>query len=94
MKEKATQKRRAIALEYNPDQDLAPRVTAVGENILAEQIISLARSQQIPIHEDPFLADALAQVEVSETIPPELYALVAEILAYVYRINQKIAGQK
>ena len=94
MDDQQTGSEKAIALQYDPDQDLAPRVTAAGKNKLAKKIISLAKKQGIPIHQDPFLADALAQVSISEYIPPELYSLVAEILAYIFRIQQERLSQK
>src|SRR5512133_73852 len=80
---------RATALGYDPGQDDAPRVLASGQGKIAEQIIALARSRNIPVREDPLLASALAEVNVNETIPPELYGVVAEILAYIYRIQKK-----
>lgn len=88
MTEKHSDVRKAVALQYDPEQDHAPRVTAVGEHKMAEQIIALARINGIPIHQDPYLAGALADVSVSQQIPPELYSLVAEILAYLYRVHQ------
>ena len=94
MDDQKSSSQKAIALQYNPDQDHAPRVTAVGKNKLAEEIISLARTEGIPIHQDPFLTEALAQVSISDYIPPELYSLVAEILAYVFRIQQQRFSQK
>ena len=81
--------RKAIAMEYNPEKDLAPRVTAIGKGHMADQIIALAKSRNIPIQNDPLLADALAKVDYGQYIPPELYSVVAEILAYVYRVQRK-----
>ncbi len=83
------EKQHAIALGYDPEKDMAPRVLASGAGVLAEQILSIARAQGIPVREDPILAGALANVEVNQVIPPELYALVAEVLAYVYRIQHR-----
>jgi flagellar biosynthesis protein len=77
----------AVALGYDPEKDQAPRVLASGRGILAEQILTLARDNQIPIREDAVLAAALASVEIDAQIPPELYAVVAEVLAYVYRLK-------
>ena len=76
-------------MTYNPEKDQAPRVTAIGKGYVADQIIALARSRNIPIHHDPFLADSLAEVDFGGYIPPDLYTVVAEILAFIYRINQK-----
>jgi flagellar biosynthesis protein len=62
-------------------------VLATGQGRLAEQIIATARANGIPIRDDPVLAAALATLELDTVIPPELYAVVAEVLAYVYRVK-------
>jgi flagellar biosynthesis protein len=80
-------RQRAAALEYNPEKDRAPRLIASGEGKVAEKIIALAKDHNVPIYEDPLLAAALATVNLEEEIPPELYLVVAEILAYIYRIS-------
>jgi flagellar biosynthesis protein len=85
---------RAIALGYDPEKDDAPRVLASGQGVLAENIIATARSHGIPVREDPVLAVALADVQIDQVIPPELYALVAEVLAYVYRIQKRRIPEK
>ncbi len=84
--------RRAVALGYDPDRDDAPRVLASGQGSLAERIVSLAHQHHIPLREDPELARALASVEIGAVIPPELYLVVAEVLAYVYRVRRRLAG--
>ncbi len=77
----------AVALEYG-DQMAAPTVVAKGQNLLAQQIKEIARWDGIPIIENPPLAQSLYRtVEVGQAIPEKLYAAVAEILAYVFRIN-------
>lgn len=83
------ERRKAIALGYDPEKDMAPRVLASGAGLIADQILSIAKAQGIPVREDPILASALANVEVNQVIPQELYALVAEVLAYVYRIQHR-----
>ena len=79
----------AVALGYNPDHDDAPRVLASGQGRIAEQILAAARENNIPIREDPVLAAALATIELDAVIPPEVYAVVAEVLAYVYRVQKR-----
>lgn len=79
----------AVALGYDPDADDAPRVLAAGQGRVAEQILAAARAHNIPIQEDATLAAALATVELDAVIPPELYAVVAEVLAYVYRMQKR-----
>ncbi len=80
----------AAALRYDPGENGAPRVVAAGERKVAEQILELARRNGIPIYDDPALAGLLAQVNLGEEIPPELYQVVAEVLAYIYRIVGKV----
>jgi flagellar biosynthesis protein len=77
----------ATALGYDPEKDSAPRVLASGQGKIAEQIIALAQANGIQIREDPVLAMALSGIDINAEIPPELYTVVAEILAYVYRIR-------
>jgi flagellar biosynthesis protein len=79
----------ATALQYNAEKDNAPRVIANGQRKIAEQILMEARKHNIPIHEDPALTAALASVDLGEEIPVELYHVVAEILAYIYRVTNK-----
>ena len=79
----------ATALQYDPEKDSAPRVIAAGQRKIAEQILSEARKHNIPIHEDPMLTAALAGVNLGQEIPSELYSVVAEVLAYIYRVTNK-----
>jgi flagellar biosynthesis protein len=79
----------AVALGYEPGKDIAPTILAKGYGAIAEQIIAVAQANGVPIREDPALAAALASVDLGEAIPPELYAVVAAVLAYVYKVKQK-----
>jgi len=81
--------KKAVALKYQPGQDRAPRVTAKGQGLLAQKIIDLARHHGIPVQEDPSLVQVLAQLDFYQEIPPEAYLVVAEILAFVYSMNQQ-----
>jgi len=82
----------AAALAYDPQTDQAPRVVASGKGKIAEQIIALAQQYQVPVYEDAELSAALALVNLDEEIPPELYLVVAEVLAYIYRVMHKRIG--
>ncbi len=86
-KEKFSKK--AVALRYKPDQDHAPKVTAKGSGKLAQKIIGLAQKNGIPIQEDPALVQILSQLEFYQEIPPSIYLVVAEILAYLYSLNHQ-----
>jgi len=86
-KHKQTQK--AVALKYVPGQNQAPKVTAKGSGALAQKIIELAREHGVPIKEDPALVQVLAQLDFYEEIPPSVYVVVAEILAFIYSMNRQ-----
>ena len=85
--------KKAVALRYKPDDDHAPRVTAKGTGRLAEQIIEMARKHGIPVKDDPDLVEILSRLDLLDVIPPELYVVVAELLAFVYRLNQRRGSQ-
>lgn len=78
----------AVALAYAPG-DAAPRVVAKGRGLIAETIIERARENGIYVHESPELVSLLLQVDVDERIPPQLYIAVAELLAWLYRIENQ-----
>ena len=81
----------AVALEYRPATMAAPVVVAKGRNFLAQKIKELARWNEVPIIENPPLAQALFMAaEVDQMIPPNLYAAVAEILAFLYRAQMRM----
>lgn len=83
---------RAVALKYERGKAPAPKVTAKGRGLVAERILALARENHIPVRQDKLLLDALYKLDVNEEIPEELYRVIAEILAFVYRMNRKRAG--
>lgn len=83
---KSSQRAEAVALTYDA-ADGAPRVVAKGRGLLAEEIIERARAAGIFVHESPELLSLLMQVNMDERIPPELYVAVAELLAWLYRIE-------
>jgi flagellar biosynthesis protein len=81
-------RRRAAALQYDPARDHAPRLVAQGDGHIADRILEIARAHGIPVHEDRSLVDLLARLDVGTEIPPELYRVVAEVIAFVYRLQQ------
>ena len=84
----------AVALEYRPELP-APTVVAKGRNLVARQIKEIARWQGIPLVENPPLAHALYRaVEVGQSIPPKLYAVVAGVLAAIYRAEQQARARQ
>ena len=78
----------AVALGYEPGgARSAPEVLASGVGLLAGRILERAKASGIPIHEDADLAEVLGNLPLGAEIPPELYEAVAEVLAFIYRMN-------
>lgn len=78
--------RSAVALAY-AQTDAAPRVVAKGRGILAEKIIARAREHGVYVHQSPELVSLLMQIDLDQRIPPQLYVAVAELLAWLYRLE-------
>ncbi|MEA3465263.1 MAG: EscU/YscU/HrcU family type III secretion system export apparatus switch protein [Thermodesulfobacteriota bacterium] len=81
--------KKAVAIKYDKDQGDAPLVVASGKGQIAEQIIKAAQKAGLEITQDADLTELLAKVPVGSEIPVELYQAVAEVLAFVYRVNKK-----
>jgi len=79
----------AVALKYDQDKDAAPSVVAKGKGVMADKILELAKQNQIPVREDPDLVESLSKLDLGDSIPTELYPAVAEVLAWVYRMNSR-----
>lgn len=86
-------RREAVALTYLPE-DGAPRVVAKGRGLVAEEIIARARAAGVYVHESPELVALLMQVDLDERIPPALYVAVAELLAWLYQLEQGLLPEK
>ncbi|OQX14497.1 MAG: flagellar biosynthesis protein FlhB [Desulfobulbaceae bacterium A2] len=89
MAEEGKKTEKAVALHYDRGKTTAPKVVASGRGLLAQRIIETAREAGVHIHQDPDLLELLAKVPVGEEIPQELYRTVAEILAFIYAVNQR-----
>jgi len=85
---------KAVALHYDQKRGGAPQVVASGKGETAARIIETARGAGVQILEDPDLMEILAHVQVGEEIPAELYQAVAEVLAFVYRVNGRFGGSE
>lgn len=84
---------KAVAVRYQAGKDRAPKIVATGKGAIAEKILHLAEEHKIPFFEDPSLTDLLAKLDLNTDIPPEMYTLVAEVLAFVYQLD-KLAKKK
>lgn len=85
-KRQADPVRSAVALAYG-QTDAAPRIVAKGRGLIAEQIISRAHEHGVYVHESPELVSLLMQIDLDQRIPPQLYVAVAELLAWLYRLE-------
>lgn len=79
---------RAVALKY--DGENAPTVTASGEGEIADEIIRIVREHGVPLRQDGMLAALLGELELGEEIPPMLYRVIAEVIAYAYLVSGKV----
>jgi flagellar biosynthesis protein len=77
----------AVSLEY--DGSSAPRVTAKGSGLVAEQIVKIADENGIPIKQDTELTELLSQVELNSEIPPVLYEAMVQVLVFAYQLSGK-----
>jgi flagellar biosynthesis protein len=80
---------KAVAIVYDEKDSAAPRVVASGKGVVAEKIIATAREAGVHIKEDANLVEILAKIPIGNEIPVELYQTVAEVLAFVYQVNNK-----
>ena len=80
---------KAVAILYDESKGSAPKIIATGKGVVAEKIIETARKAGIHIQEDPNLVELLSKIPIGNEIPTELYQTVAEVLAFVYQINEK-----
>lgn len=81
---------KAVALKYDQKSDNAPRVIAKGRGEIAEKIIAVAKENNVPLYEDKNLTQILEALDLETEIPADLYRAVAEVLAFIYRLNGRI----
>ena len=86
--------KKAAALQYDNTTDAAPKIVAKGRKHMAEKILEIAKTYDIPVHRDEDLVNILEQIEIDQEIPLEVYSVVAEIFAYIYRVNKTKAEEK
>lgn len=78
---------KVVALRYERGEQPAPRVTAKGAGELARRLLAVARENGVPVRQDPDLLELLSACDVGAEIPDELYRAVAELLAFLHRLN-------
>ncbi|MDD6057625.1 MAG: EscU/YscU/HrcU family type III secretion system export apparatus switch protein [Clostridiales bacterium] len=90
---KKEKQKTAVAVAYEPG-DVAPKILAAGKGELAERIIEKAKENDVPFYQDNKLAETLSRLQIGDTIPPELYEVVAEILVFVDDMDKMKARLK
>lgn len=81
----------AAALRYDAGADHAPRMVAHGRGHAATKILELAHEHDLPVTSDPTLVSILGALDVGAEVPPDLYGVIAEVLAWAYRTDQRAA---
>lgn len=90
MSENDKQTKQAAALTYDEFEQSAPKLIAKGSGDVANEMIQLAKENNIPIQEDATLVQLLSELEINEVIPEELYEVVAEIFAFIYKVEKEM----
>lgn len=80
---------KAAALKYDMDHDSAPKIIAKGQRETANNIIKLARDNNIPIKKDEDLVELLSKIDIDKEIPSSMYKAVAEIFSFIYDMTNK-----
>ncbi|MEH7234788.1 EscU/YscU/HrcU family type III secretion system export apparatus switch protein [Bacillus sp. JJ1562] len=79
---------KAVALSYNEKNESEPRIVAKGKGTIAQNIIEMAEAHDIPIQEDTALVELLGELKLNEGIPEDLYQVIAEIFAFIYKMDK------
>jgi flagellar biosynthesis protein len=90
MADAANHRAKAVALRYKEEEDAAPVVVAKGQGQVAARLLELAREHGVPLHEDRDLVTLLEVLDLGAEIPPRLYRALAEVLAHLYRAEQRL----
>ena len=80
--------KQAVALKYDSQKDTAPRVVAKGKGHTAEHILEAAQKNSVPVYQNKTLVNMLMALDIDREIPPELYKAIAEVMAYVYKMDK------
>ena len=87
-------RQRAVALRYDPNQDIAPKVLAKGAGVIAEKIVENAEASDIVIHQDAAMVADLTRMDIGDNIPPDLYEVVAQVLVFISDLDRQATINK
>ena len=91
---KQEKRKQAVALKYDAKTSQAPVVLAKGKGKTAENILNKAKELDIPVQQDESLTELLGQLDINQAIPEELYGVVAEVFAFIYRLDKEWDSSK
>ncbi|SOB92912.1 flagellar biosynthesis protein [Ureibacillus xyleni] len=94
MSDKKYVRKEAIALTYNQEKNNSPKVVAKGKGKIADNILEQASLHNVPIYEDRNLVELLGNLDLNESIPEELYQAVAEVFAFIYKLDRRYSTEK
>lgn len=89
MQEDNQKVQKAVALQYDKNENNAPKITAKGKGETANNIIKIAKDNKIPIKKDEDLVELLSKIDIDKEIPTSMYKAVAEIFAFIYELSNK-----
>jgi len=87
------EQKKAAAISYDPAKDRAPQLVAAGRGLIAEKILEVARVFDVPVREDRNLVHLLEALEIDSDIPEALYRVVAEVLVYIYKLDDEFDSE-
>ncbi|MCE5236835.1 MAG: EscU/YscU/HrcU family type III secretion system export apparatus switch protein [Clostridiaceae bacterium] len=87
-REKKQRELSAAALKYDAGSNAAPRVVGLGKGHLAKKMLDAAKEHNVPMKEDEALVRSLSKLDIGQEIPVELYQAVAEVLAFLYKMDR------
>ncbi len=82
-------KKIATALKYDSERQIAPELVAKGKGVVAENIVKVAEEAGVKTYEDELLSQQLYNLSIGDTIPEELYHVVARVLTFIAEIDRK-----
>lgn len=92
--ETAQPRKKAVAVQYDRETMIAPKIIAKGQGIVADNIVEQAVLHKVPVYQNKSLASMLMALELDREIPPELYKAVAEVLVFVYQADSTLGRMK
>lgn len=89
-KKKDIQGESAVAIKYGDTESGLPEIRAHGKGVLAEKIIELAKENNVPLQDDPALIANLIDLDLGDSVPPQLYSVIAEILILIEELEGEL----